>query len=70
MAPPKRKEAPASEDALADAVEAAKRKADVRTRSIWAEDPQARTTPLRADGADPRVCKPVQTRSGLRVRRA
>ena len=41
---PKRKEAPevVDADALADAVEAAKRKAQARTRTLWQENPQAR----------------------------
>ena len=43
MAPEKRKEAPAvDEEALAEAVEAAKRKAQARTRTIWQEDTAVR----------------------------
>ena len=44
MAPPeKRKETPADADEmLAEAVENARRKAAVRTKTLWAEDPQAR----------------------------
>lgn len=40
MAPPKRKAeaGPAGEDSLAEAVEAAKRKAETRLQSVWRED--------------------------------
>ena len=43
MAPEKRKEPPAvDEEVLAEAVEAAKRKAQARTRTIWQEDTAVR----------------------------
>jgi hypothetical protein len=53
MADAKRKDAPeADEDALAAAVEAAKRKAAARRQTIWQEDPQARGA-RRLHGARP-----------------